>query len=133
MYAVIIAGGQGTRLWPQSRKSKPKHLHPLVGSDTLIQKTAHRITPLIPEENIVIVTNQNHIAEIKKQLPTIKHIIAEPDSKNTAAAIGLAAIYLKKIIKNDEPVVVLPCDHLIIHEDKFLEILKHSAVILKKS
>ena len=71
MYAVIMAGGRGTRFWPRSREKKPKHLLDIVSKRTIIQETIDRIKSLIPPENILIVTGKKHARELIKQLPEI--------------------------------------------------------------
>ncbi len=120
MYAVIMAGGRGTRFWPKSREKMPKHLQDILGKRTLIQETVDRIGPLIPVKNILIVTGANHSDVIKQQLPNLpeENIIVEPVGRNTAPCIGLAAMHIKKM--NPEGVmVVLPSDHYIADEEAF--------------
>ncbi|MBN2516169.1 MAG: mannose-1-phosphate guanylyltransferase [Deltaproteobacteria bacterium] len=124
MYAVIMAGGRGTRFWPLSREKKPKHLLSITGSQTVIQKTIERIRPLIPQDNMYIVTGESHCDEIIRQCSLVpeKNIVAEPVGRNTAPCIGLAALYIKR--RDPEAVmVVLPADHMITEEDRFREAL----------
>jgi len=120
MYTVIMAGGRGARFWPKSREKMPKHLLDITGKKTIIQETVGRIEPLIPTENILIVTGATHSDEVMRQLPQLpeKNIIIEPFARNTAPCIGLAAMH----IKNRDPegvMVVLPSDHYIADEDAF--------------
>jgi len=98
MYAVIMAGGRGTRFWPRSREKKPKHLLDITGKKTIIQETVDRIKPIINPDNILIVTGKKHSGILIKQLPEIplQNIIIEPEGKNTAACIGLAALHIQK-------------------------------------
>ncbi len=120
MYAVIMAGGRGTRFWPKSREKMPKHLLDILGKKTIIQETVDRIGPLIPLKNILIVTSINHSEVIKRQLPNLpeENIIVEPIGRNTAPCIGLAAMHIKK--KTPEGVMfVLPSDHYIRDEEAF--------------
>jgi len=120
MYAVIMAGGKGTRFWPKSREKMPKHLLDIVSSRTIIQETVDRITPLIPEENILIVTGQSHADELMRQVPRIprENIIIEPLGRNTAPCIGLASLHIKR--KSPHAVMaVLPADHLITDASRF--------------
>jgi mannose-1-phosphate guanylyltransferase len=133
MYAVIMAGGKGTRFWPRSREKKPKHLLDIVGSKTIIQETIDRISPLIPPENILIVTGQSHAAELIRQLPDIpeKNIIIEPVGRNTAPCIGLASLHIRKKTP-DDVMLVLPSDHLIADEAKFLKILGIAAEMAQR-
>ncbi|NQT47273.1 MAG: mannose-1-phosphate guanylyltransferase [Candidatus Omnitrophica bacterium] len=119
-YAVIIAGGVGERLWPLSKKGVPKQLLSLTGRSTLVQDTFERIKPLFPKGNIVVVTRQDQAAALKKQMPALKssNVIEEPIGRNTAAAIGLAAITLKQRDPNGV-MVVLPADGRIIDIEEF--------------
>ncbi|NOY78589.1 MAG: NTP transferase domain-containing protein [Calditrichaeota bacterium] len=133
LYAVIMAGGIGTRFWPRSRIEKPKQFLKIFGDETLIQQTYQRLLPLIPSENIYFVINTNQKEEIKKQLPFVpeENIIIEPYGKNTAPCIGLAALHLKR--RNPNSVMaVLPADHLIQDTNQFLKILRIGTSILEK-
>lgn len=125
LYAVIMAGGVGSRFWPKSREKQPKQLLNIFGNDTMIQSTVARLNGLIPNDNIFIITNSLQQNEVIKQLPYIpeKNIIAEPFGKNTAAAIGLASIIINKL-NNDSTILVLPADHLINNVKKFQETIK---------
>jgi len=124
MYAVIMAGGKGTRFWPKSREKMPKHLLDIVCERTIIQETVDRIAPLIPVENILIVTGLSHAEELMKQVPQIpaENIIIEPIGRNTAPCIGLAALHIKRKSPNDV-MVVLPADHLINDSARFRQLL----------
>ena len=128
MYAVIMAGGRGARFWPRSREKKPKHLLDIVGTRTMIQETVDRIKPLINPQNILIVTGKKHARELIKQLPEVptKNIIIEPEGKNTAACIGLAALHIKKIA-GDDIMIVLPSDHAIGYPDKYRAVISAAA------
>ncbi|CUS97556.1 mannose-1-phosphate guanylyltransferase [Candidatus Kryptobacter tengchongensis] len=124
-FAVIMAGGVGSRFWPKSRARKPKQFLNILSSKSLIEQTIERINPLIPEENILIVSNKNQTAELVQVLPKfpIQNIILEPLSKNTAPCIGLASLFIKRH-QPDAVMVVLPSDHLITDVEKFLNTLK---------
>ena len=114
MYAMILAGGIGERLWPYSRKDRPKHLMPLIGDRTMIQMTVDRLEGLVEPGNIFIITNKDQQEMIQRQLPGLDpdHIIAEPFGRNTAAAVALGAVYIQK--KDPESVMlVLSSDHVI--------------------
>ena len=78
IYASIMAGGTGTRLWPLSRKENPKQLHTMVSKNSLLQDTVYDIKALAPEKNILIVTGKKYEKQIKKQLPKVKHYLFEP-------------------------------------------------------
>ena len=130
MYAVIMAGGRGTRFWPRSREKKPKHLLDIIGEKTIIQETVDRIKPLIAPNNILVVTGRKHARALIKQLPEIpsRNIIIEPEGKNTAACIGLAALHIRKIV-SDDTMVVLPSDHAIADSRKFIDVLETAAKV----
>lgn len=120
MYAVIMAGGSGTRFWPQSRKNKPKQLLNISGEKTMIRATVERILPEIPFDRIMVVTGEAHAAELKNQVPELagEMIVVEPSGRNTAPCIALAAYKLQKI-DPEGVMVVLPADHLIMKEKEF--------------
>jgi mannose-1-phosphate guanylyltransferase len=119
-YAVILAGGRGTRFWPRSRTRTPKQLLNIIGADTMLQQTASRLSPLFAPANLWIVTNEDQSAEVRKQLPRVakSHVLAEPIGRNTAAAIGLAAIHLRHE-RGDALMAVLPADHFIVQSAKY--------------
>ena len=122
-YAVIMAGGVGSRFWPVSTSSFPKQFHDLLGmGQSLLQKTVNRFSNIVPRENIFILTNRNYLELVQDQLPNIKRerIILEPAMRNTAPCILLAALKIKK--ENQEAVmVVAPSDHWIQEEELFIE------------
>ena len=129
MYAVIMAGGSGTRFWPLSREKMPKQLLKIGGGDTLICETVSRIIPLVRPEDIFIVTNQSLADTIGFQLsskferPWDKNIILEPEARNTAPALGLAALHLERI-DPESIMIVLSADHSIRKTDDFLNVLR---------
>jgi len=133
LYAVIMAGGIGTRFWPRSRTKKPKQFLKIFGNETMIQQTYQRLLPLFPSENIYFVINSNQKKEIQEQLPFVpeENIIIEPYGKNTAPCIGLAALHLKHR-DADSIMVVLPADHLIQDETQFLKVLRTGAKLLER-
>lgn len=124
-YAVIMAGGVGSRFWPSSRVSKPKQFLNLLGERSMIQGTVDRIKDLIPVENILIITNEDYKDLVKEQLPDIPsyNIIGEPVAKNTAPCVAVAAAILKHR-DPDATMVVLPADHHITRPETFREILE---------
>jgi len=133
MYAVIMAGGQGTRLWPLSRKNKPKQLQSFVSEKTLIVETFERLLPLFPVTQIYISTTSEYQDEIKKLLPQIpeKNYIIEPYPMGTAAACGLAT----EIIHQKDSaasVIFLPSDHTIKNGRKFLDVVKFAEAMVTK-
>jgi mannose-1-phosphate guanylyltransferase len=95
-HVAILAGGEGTRLWPLSRGKRPKQLLSLNGDRSLIQQTVDRLRPLVPPERILIVTEQSHAADLHTQLPELpaSSIVVEPTRRGTAAALMLAALHI---------------------------------------
>ena len=130
MYAVIMAGGRGTRFWPRSREKKPKHLLDIISERTMIQETVDRIKSLVEPDNILIVTGKKHASLLQKQLPEIPaaNILIEPEGKNTAPCIGLAALHIKKRV-GDDIMFVLPADHAIADIRKFQAVLASAAKV----
>jgi len=128
LFAVIMAGGIGARFWPRSKKQSPKQLLKIVGDSTMIQETVQRINGLVLKENILIVTNEIQKPGIVEQLPDIpvENIIIEPFGRNTAACIGLASIIIQQR-SQDAVTFIMPADHIIKDNDKFLETLKTAA------
>src|SRR5580700_2834079 len=102
-HAVILAGGRGTRFWPRSRMRTPKQLLNIVGKDTMLEQTVARLRPLVPPDRIWTVTNAEQAVAVKKQLPSAarKRVLTEPLGRNTAAAIALAAIHVRRAAKSD--------------------------------
>jgi mannose-1-phosphate guanylyltransferase len=125
VHAVILAGGRGTRFWPRSRTRTPKQLLNIVGKDTMLEQTVARLRPLIPAERIWTVTNTEQAAAVRKQLPSAarKRVLTEPMGRNTAAAIGLAAIHVRHAAGSDALMAVLPADHYIELDKKYREIV----------
>ncbi len=123
-WAVIMAGGAGTRFWPASRLRKPKQLLSFGSKKTLIEETVSRIRSTIPPERIIILTQEVQLKEIKKVLPQIpsKNFVVEPVGRNTAPAIGLGASIIYKRDPN-AVMVCLPADHIISQKTEFLKVL----------
>jgi len=124
-YAVIMAGGGGTRLWPLSRKDKPKQLLPLIEQETLFQSTAKRLRNLFPPERILVVTVESQVREMRQQESTIpeENYIIEPSARGTASVVGLAATILQKR-DPEAKMAVLPSDHFIRNGDLFRYLLR---------
>lgn len=125
-YAVIMAGGIGSRFWPMSKPSLPKQFLDVLGlGETLIQMTFKRLAQTCPEENIFVVTNLKYKQLVEEQLPSINeaNILMEPMRRNTAPCIAYAAhkIYAQSKKAN---IVVAPSDHLITETDKFSRIIE---------
>ena len=131
LHAVIMAGGVGTRFWPQSRRQLPKQFLRMVGKETLIQQAADRCQPAIPEERIWIVTGAAHAAETARQLPMVPahQILVEPCGRNTAPCIGLAAIQLLAV-DPDAVMLVTPADHVIQPTAKFQQAVDQAVKLI---
>ncbi len=119
-YAVIMAGGSGTRFWPTSRNARPKQLVRIVGDTTMIQATVARLQPLIPAERVLVITTSTLAEETRRQLPMLKpeHVIAEPVGRDTAACVGLAALVIRKLDPSGT-MILLPADQVITPADAF--------------
>lgn len=120
-YAVIMAGGIGSRFWPVSTQDFPKQFHDMLGTgQTLLQKTFSRLNKIIPSENIYILTNEMYLEITLKQLPEIseKQVVLEPAMRNTAPCILLSALKIKKENPN-AVMLVAPSDHWIEDENAF--------------
>ena len=124
-YAVVMAGGSGTRFWPLSRRKHPKQLLELFGHGTLLEQTVARLRPIIPPERIYVYTNELICREVCRRLPQIPRgqIVAEPASRNTAPTLGVAA---HEICRRDPQglMLVLPADHTIAKTAEFLRVLR---------
>lgn len=120
-YGLVLAGGRGTRFWPRSRRTRAKQVLQFLGERSLIQQTVDRLRPLIPPENIWVLTNEHLRDEIVRQLPEVprRQIIAEPAQRNTAPAIGLAAQMLESIDR-EAVMGVFPSDHVIAKPGRYL-------------
>jgi mannose-1-phosphate guanylyltransferase len=132
-YAVVMAGGSGTRFWPLSRRKHPKQLLELFGHGTLLEQTVERLRPIIPPERIYIYTSELVLREVRRRLPQIPRaqIVAEPASRNTAPTLGVAA---HEICRRDPQglMVVLPADHIIAKPTEFLRVLRAGAETAEK-
>src|SRR5918993_4494931 len=123
-YVAIMAGGIGSRFWPLSRVSHPKQFLDILGTGkTLIQQTYDRFASLVPNANIFVVTADEYVKITQKQLPLLpaENIIGEPFRKNTAPCIAYISFKLQQI-NPEASLIVAPADHLILQEDKFLEV-----------
>lgn len=127
-YAVIMAGGVGSRFWPVSTEEYPKQFHDMLGTgESLIQRTFNRINQLIPSENILIATNERYEKLVLEQLPktTKKQLLLEPTMRNTAPCILYAALKIHNQ-NSDAVMLVAPSDHWIENETEFLNNIKTS-------
>jgi len=130
LFAVILAGGRGERLWPVSRQRMPKYAIKFAGRKSIIQETLSRLKGLVPSKNILIVTGRDQVKIIRNELKGIKNknILAEPCSRNTAAAIALAAMHIKRRRPN-ATMIVLPADHCIKNVGSFQSTVKKAVKV----
>ena len=126
-FAVIMAGGQGERLWPLSTRKRPKQFLNLLGKRTMLQETVERIAPLIPIENTIVVVAEQYAPLVLRQLPSLpaKNIVVEPMARGTAPCIGVAALWLSRL-DPEGTMVVLPADHVITNNVRFLQCLREA-------
>jgi mannose-1-phosphate guanylyltransferase len=134
LHAVIMAGGSGTRFWPESRAKRPKQLLRMVGQRTMIQATVDRLGAMVPPARVLIVTNASLAGEIGRQLPDLPatSILGEPVKRDTAPCIGLAAFHVSR----DDPeatMVVMPADHVIGPDDVFRQAIAYAADLVEQS
>ncbi|WP_345952469.1 mannose-1-phosphate guanylyltransferase [Mucilaginibacter sp. PAMB04168] len=127
-YAIIMAGGIGSRFWPISRTSHPKQFIDILGTGkTLIQNTYDRFLKICPKENIYVVTNEIYTDLVKTQIPdmTDSQILTEPVMRNTAPCVAYGCFKIESL-NPDAVIVVAPSDHLILAEDKFVSAIESS-------
>jgi len=134
LHAVIMAGGSGTRFWPQSRKKTPKQLLSLAGRRTMIQQTLDRCSAWVSAENSWVVTNAVQADAVREQLPSLPagNVLVEPAARNTAACVGLAAL---EILRRDPEGImfVMPADHVIRTDEAFSRAALRAVSIVQQS
>ena len=126
-YVIIMAGGRGERFWPVSREKSPKQLITLLGKRSFLQQCYDRVAAVVPNKNIIIVTNTVQAPQVAKQLPKLpkENIVAEPCGRDTCAAVTLGAAIVGQRSTNGV-MAVLPADHVIPDEKKFQQVLRDS-------
>lgn len=131
--AVLLAGGRGTRFWPRSRMHTPKQLLDIVSAKTMLWETADRIAPIFKPNQLWAVTNTEQVAAVRRELPRVprNQILAEPVGRNTAAAIGLAAIHIAQT-DGDAIMAVLPADHYVSDAKRYCKIARAATELAKK-
>jgi mannose-1-phosphate guanylyltransferase len=134
VFAVIMAGGKGTRFWPLSREDSPKQLLPITGDTPMLRATVDRIRPLTPPERILVVTGRSHAEGVRAILPDLptENILVEPQGRNTAPCIGLAAHAVQK--RSPQGVMlVLPADHAIENQSAFLRLAEQGVSLASQN
>ena len=128
LFALILAGGSGTRFWPLSRNARPKQLLNLFDDETLIEKAINRLDGLVPPEQILVLTNEAQLDAVRAVLPQLpaENIVAEPARRDTAPAIALAAGWIAARNPN-ATMIALPADQLVIKEEEFRNVLRAAA------
>ena len=123
--AVLLAGGRGTRFWPRSRMRTPKQLLNIAGDDTMLRATLRRLQPVLGLKNFWAVTNVEQAAAVRREMRGVpaSHILAEPLGRNTAAAIGLAAIHIEHE-RGDAVMAVLPSDSYIADAARYRKLVQ---------
>jgi mannose-1-phosphate guanylyltransferase len=124
LYALIMAGGGGTRLWPLSRQSRPKQMLPLVEDRTMFQVSVERLDPLLPPDRIFIVTGRDQVDELRRSAPQVpaENFIVEPFMRNNGPAVGLATVHIQHRVP-DAVIAVLTADHHIADKTQFRRVL----------
>ena len=133
LHAVIMAGGTGTRFWPESRAWRPKQLLRMVGERTMLRATVDRLGDLVPSGRVLVATTAQLAERIAAELPELPReaILAEPCKRNTAPCIGLAALWISR----DDPdatMAVMPADHVIGPDESFREAIRFAAALVDR-
>lgn len=132
MYALVMAGGSGTRLWPLSRRRTPKQLLPLTGDMSLLQQTVSRLEPLLRPHDIYVITAESHVHATQRQLPQLPegNVLGEPLARSTAVAAALGSLLARR--QTDEVAIVLPADHHVADPDAFLAAVREAVVTAER-
>jgi len=133
LYALIMAGGSGTRLWPCSREGCPKQLLGLLSERTMLQEAYQRIAPLVSDEKVFVVTSEAYVQAVREQIPQLPavNIIGEPEGHGTAPCIGLSALYLRRL-DPEGVMAVLTADHYIEKADELRRALRAAAEVAEE-
>ena len=132
LHAVIMAGGSGTRFWPESRGARPKQLLQLVGERTMIQSTVDRLGRFVPPERVLVVTSAALVDQVREQLPQLSatSLVGEPCRRDTAPCVGLAAL---QVVRSDPEgiMAVMPSDHVIASDVAFQQAIQQAAALVE--
>ena len=133
-HAVIMAGGRGSRFWPESRTARPKQLLRLHGDRTMLQQTVDRLASFIPADRTWVVTNAQQAAAVREQLPDVPttNVLVEPVGRDTAPCVALAAAHLRQV-DDDATMAVMPADHVIKPAATLVENLREAAALVAES
>lgn len=135
MYGIILAGGSGSRLWPLSRELYPKQLLNIISDKSLLQSTFARLSNCMPNDRILSITNTKHASNVRMQIQELSEnpiVLSEPVAKNTAPAIALATKFIIQKTNEDPVILVVPSDHLIEDNEKFLSTVKKGEKLAEK-
>lgn len=132
MFAIVMAGGSGTRLWPLSRRATPKQLLALTGETSLLQQTVGRLGSLLRPHDIYVITSAAHVRATQEQLPQLPpdNVLGEPLARSTAVAAGLATVLARR--ESDEVAIVLPADHHVADEAAFVAALTEATRVAER-
>ena len=123
---VLFCGGTGTRMWPMSRREKPKQFQPLIGNESMFQQAVRRIKKGFPIKDVFVITGRQYVGLVVQQVPdlSLENVIIEPEMRDTAAAVGFAAAVLDKKFGNPIVASLWAADHLVKNDMDFIGALK---------
>lgn len=132
---VLFCGGSGTRMWPASRRDKPKQFQPLVGDISMFQQAVNRIKKGFPLKDVFVITGRQYVGLVVQQEPdlSLENVIIEPEMRDTLAAVGYAAAVLDKKFNNPIVASLWAADHLVKNDDEFIKSLKSAYEFAKDS
>lgn len=129
LFALVMAGGRGTRFWPLSRRARPKQCVSLSDGTTLIQQTVARLHPLIPIKNTLVITGPDMVEAVREQLPFLPpaNLLVEPEGRNTAPCVGFGAVEIGRRGGGEAVMAVLPADHVVASPERLRQVLDAAA------
>ena len=132
---ALFCGGTGTRMWPASRRDKPKQFQPLVGRESMFQQAVRRIKKGFPTKDVFVITGRQYVGLVVQQAPDLplENVIIEPEMRDTLAAVGYAAAVLDKKFGNPIVASLWAADHLVKNNDEFIKALKAAYEFVKES